>query len=41
MTSSARSTAKDGARIWFYVEDRTVHLVEVHTHHPHHPHQTK
>lgn len=27
-----------GARIWFYVEDRIVYLVDVHTHHPH---QTK
>lgn len=23
-----------GARIWFYVEDGVVHLVDVHTHHP-------
>lgn len=23
-----------GARIWFYVEDRVVHLVKVHTAHP-------
>lgn len=23
-----------GARIWFYVEDATVHLIDVHTHHP-------
>jgi hypothetical protein len=23
-----------GARIWFYVEDQVVHLIEVHTHHP-------
>ncbi|WP_427018205.1 hypothetical protein ACQCSX_06390 [Pseudarthrobacter sp. P1] len=24
----------NGARIWFYVQDRTVVLVDVHTHHP-------
>lgn len=23
-----------GARIWFYVDGATVHLIEVHTHHP-------
>lgn len=23
-----------GARIWYYVDDRVVHLVQVHTHHP-------
>lgn len=24
----------NGARIWFYVQDRTVVLIDVHTHHP-------
>jgi hypothetical protein len=23
-----------GARIWFYVSEHTVHLIDVHTHHP-------
>jgi hypothetical protein len=27
--------ARDGARIWYYVYSREVHLIEVHTHHPH------
>jgi hypothetical protein len=29
-----KPTAQGGARIWFYVEGRTVHLEQVHTHHP-------
>lgn len=29
-----KPTAKSTARIWFYVEDRTVHLEQVHTAHP-------
>lgn len=24
----------NGARIWFYIDDRVVHLLDVHTHHP-------
>lgn len=24
----------DGARIWFYIDGRTVHLIDVHTRHP-------
>jgi hypothetical protein len=24
----------NGARIWFYVEERSVVLIDVHTHHP-------
>lgn len=29
-----KPTAKGDARIWFYVEDQTVLLEQVHTHHP-------
>lgn len=29
-----KPTIKGDARIWFYVDDRTVYLEQVHTHHP-------
>jgi hypothetical protein len=29
-----KPTLKGAARIWFFVEDRTVYLEQVHTHHP-------
>lgn len=29
-----KPTAKGDARIWFYVDERIVHLEQVHTHHP-------
>ena len=29
-----KPTLKGSARIWFFVEDRTVYLEQVHTHHP-------
>lgn len=29
-----KPTPNGGARTWFYVEGRTVHLEEAHTHHP-------
>jgi len=29
-----KPTAKGSARVWFYVDGRTVYLEQVHTHHP-------
>lgn len=29
-----KPTLKGGARIWFYIHERTVYLEAVHTHHP-------